>query len=647
MANIRPEDLPAASTVSNTDAFVVDRGSAVQKATPSQIVDAAIPLASQAEAEAGTNNAKRVTPLRVKQAIDAIGVSADSLAAGLATKADATATTAALATKVATADLASTDSGKGAALVGFKQSGAGSVSRLASSKLGDIIHVKDKGAIGDNSTNDTTALQNVLAIAEGKTVVFDEGTYLYDPTGSGLTFPANCTVIMNGAILKETAPVDAARVTVEEGATIDSLVIQSAGGSASRGVRIIGSNVKIGEIRVTAPPATGSGNIRRRAISIGTEGGARISNVEIGSVYVENWDRGLQVHEVDNLTIGSWNHTGYVNSIWFSNCRNVRINGGWVKGTSANATGAPGENGVLIEAVAHYGTTGVHILNMTVEDSGEHAFRVGGQFVIKGAWFIGCKAIMPGIADGTGIEPDDHGGCGFKCLGPTLLAGSHHEDINFIGCVVEDVKYSTDQSNNFAGFNIGKTIGFTLVNPVVRLSRDAYTGDPYTPPTFSCYNGIEIIGSSQGTITNPLIDKPFNDAIYFYDAADGGGITWGNDLSYITVLGGRAMNPGRNGITVEAINRTVRRIDIQGSFVVEGGEKALVVSSSGTATFINCSANMRVLGQTVATTTGTDAWMLTFNGNFSGAVPCLNGSTFQSMSAGSLAIRKAGAWTVL
>lgn len=71
MATIRPDDLPAASTVSNTDAFVVDRGSAVQKATPSQIVDAAIPLASQAEAEAGTDNAKRVTPLRVAQAISA------------------------------------------------------------------------------------------------------------------------------------------------------------------------------------------------------------------------------------------------------------------------------------------------------------------------------------------------------------------------------------------------------------------------------------------------------------------------------------------------------------------------------------------------------------------------------------------------
>lgn len=75
MAVIPPRDLAAAASVSNTDVLIVDKGSAVEKALPSQIVDAAIPLASQAEAEAGTDNAKRVTPLRVAQAIAALGIS--------------------------------------------------------------------------------------------------------------------------------------------------------------------------------------------------------------------------------------------------------------------------------------------------------------------------------------------------------------------------------------------------------------------------------------------------------------------------------------------------------------------------------------------------------------------------------------------
>jgi hypothetical protein len=76
MATIRPKDLTAVDSVGSDDAFVVDDGSNVKKATAAQIVDSATPLASQAEAEAGTDNAKRMSPLRVKQAIDALASAA-------------------------------------------------------------------------------------------------------------------------------------------------------------------------------------------------------------------------------------------------------------------------------------------------------------------------------------------------------------------------------------------------------------------------------------------------------------------------------------------------------------------------------------------------------------------------------------------
>lgn len=69
MANIRPKDLPAAPSVTNAVALVIDTGADVQRATPLQIMDAGRPLASQAEAEAGTDNAKIMSPLRVAQAV--------------------------------------------------------------------------------------------------------------------------------------------------------------------------------------------------------------------------------------------------------------------------------------------------------------------------------------------------------------------------------------------------------------------------------------------------------------------------------------------------------------------------------------------------------------------------------------------------
>lgn len=70
---IKPSQLPEASTVYEDDAMVVDASGAVRKATPVQVVDAGAPVASEAEAIAGADNTKRMTPLRTKQAIGAMG----------------------------------------------------------------------------------------------------------------------------------------------------------------------------------------------------------------------------------------------------------------------------------------------------------------------------------------------------------------------------------------------------------------------------------------------------------------------------------------------------------------------------------------------------------------------------------------------
>lgn len=72
MATIRISDLSADSTPSASDVIPVD-GATTRKTTLAQAVAAARPLADQAEAEAGTDTAKAMTPLTTKQAIVAIG----------------------------------------------------------------------------------------------------------------------------------------------------------------------------------------------------------------------------------------------------------------------------------------------------------------------------------------------------------------------------------------------------------------------------------------------------------------------------------------------------------------------------------------------------------------------------------------------
>lgn len=59
-------------------------------------------------------------------------------------------------------DLVSPASGKGAELIGFKQSGAGAVARTAQSKMQEIVSVKDFGAVDGMVADDTLAIQKAL-----------------------------------------------------------------------------------------------------------------------------------------------------------------------------------------------------------------------------------------------------------------------------------------------------------------------------------------------------------------------------------------------------------------------------------------------------------------------------------------------------
>lgn len=72
----------------------------------------------------------------------------------------------------------------GSSLVGFQQAGTGAVAETVQSKLQQFVSVKDFGAIGNGSTDDTTAIQTAITAVQGTSVAlhFPSGTYKVSST---------------------------------------------------------------------------------------------------------------------------------------------------------------------------------------------------------------------------------------------------------------------------------------------------------------------------------------------------------------------------------------------------------------------------------------------------------------------------------
>lgn len=507
--------------------------------------------------------------------------------------------------------------------------------------LGQVLSVNAFGATGDGTTDDTAALR--AAFASGMTVRLErDSVYNYDPTIGPLVITEGTRVHAKGAKLYETSSIDEFRLIVESNTFVDRLDISAAGGDAARGVLLDGEDIEIGSVRIIARSRAGEDNFRRRALSIGKENGTN-SNIRIGHIYIQGWDYTTSIYDANDITIGTLTARDYKQNLVIRDSKRCTVRGGSTDVLSPNAFGTPGENAVLIEATkGDFTVEDILIENYISEISGEHGYRIGGQHTVRGVTWNNCTARRAGSGIGSGVDPENHGGCGFKVLGPTsnTASSARHENIKIINPTVENLNPSREK-DNFSGISVGKTYDIQIINPVVRAVPE--TG--YGPGDYAAYDGIEVVGSENVIISNPIIRDCANAGISIIDGPDTSSMHWGVEDS-IRIIGGLLRHNGKYGIEIRDPQKMLRRINVDGT-QIDGGEYALFQTAGTGALSNQCSARIVAWNQSVATASGIDTWVLDITGNERGTLACRIGSMITDYDSGARKIRKSSGWVTL
>ena len=128
----------------------------------------------------------------------------------------------------------------GSSLVGQIASGTGATARTVQSKLRDVVSVKDFGDVGDGSTDDTTAIQNAIAAANGNTVYFPDGTYMVSKLGTQGTWIEGQS--RANTIIKCNTNAGVATYFVDQALNRDGTTPNTSGGGGFRNITVDGNS---------------------------------------------------------------------------------------------------------------------------------------------------------------------------------------------------------------------------------------------------------------------------------------------------------------------------------------------------------------------------------------------------------------------
>jgi hypothetical protein len=501
-----------------------------------------------------------------------------------------------------------------------------------------FVHVKDYGAVGDGTTNDTTAILAAATVAVAKKVplIFD-GLKSYRVENCVL--PANLMLQTNGCLFKKITNNNTYAIRISDGTVFDYIRQEVTGGASNEaGTYINGSNILGDSVEIYS---LGGDQPGANAVLIGDFSNTK-SNIIIRRIKITGFSSPMRTIKVTNSRFSNGDISNFMCGIYVVDNEDVTYDKWRIKGTSQSSV-APynGQNGILIESQgADYSCSNIRFTDILVDGAPEHSYRIGGGLSARDISYTNCVSRHPGNAPGNLST----GGGAFKALG---VVGHWHSNISYINCVAEDSNMNGAGLNNYTQFSFGFCEDVSLISPKVR-KRDNTT---YAAQLALFLNSVRRIH---------VYDPNFQDlrvrGVHIGKDGTDNSLT---GVDGVFIYGGYIHSPSpiSNGPLYFDTQQTItKNIYIQGTVLAAGNyawkSETETTVGSDTGDYINC--NVDITYQDANTGLGappvqtSNKFLHTYCGAvYSTAMAGKNGSKYTDLTTGNFAIRKAGAWTVL
>ena len=323
------------------------------------------------------------------------------------------------------AELSSTAAGKGDALVAVKLDATGSAARTQHDKNADVVSVKDFGAVGNGSTDDTAAIQAAI----------DAVTSLSGASRGGEVFlPAGC--------YRTTA-----QILLKHGVSLRGQTSRSPGGAYNGSTAILGDHTGAAILSLKGAHCcrviglsilSTSANIPKTGLLLGRNSAGSAGLHHLEDINVEGYFSKAAIYSIASES-----------NVWIRPTFTV-YGGGAKYGfftsqgdelTVDSLTGSSNlENTIL-------GMEGIHIVN----DPTMVGLYIGGG-ASTGSWtFVGAYIIQAG---GAYIEINSGGSDGMDTLGPITFTGTSGEIYNTSGSNSPVHGYKLSGTTGLCGFTV-------------------------------------------------------------------------------------------------------------------------------------------------------------------------------------------------